>query len=216
MGAAKRVKREGGANVKGDSLLTRRRADLVEAATDLILRNGFHASSVREIANAAGLTQANLYNYVRSKDEVLYLICREAVAGYTSDVLTALEKEDDPGLRLERAVEVMVQSMHRHRKKILIVYRESHSLQPESRKIIIEIAASFVTVITEIVADAQRAGRIPPSDPVIAANTIIHLATIFAVRGWSLRHSDTAEALQFLPRFILAGLRGTTTGPCLD
>ena len=194
-------------NVKDDALLMRGRAALVEAAASLILRQGFHATSVSDIAKAAGMTKGNVYNYVGSKEDVLYLICREAVAAYTQDVLTAIEAGASAASRLELAVAATVRSIERHRKLILIVYRESHSLGFKARKVIVDIANGFAVLITRLVAEAQQDGYGVTGSAEIAADVIIHTATIFALRGWSLKHADKAETLDFVIRFIVAGLR---------
>src|SRR5581483_7559988 len=47
---------------------------ILGAARDAIARRGFHQASMREIAQAAGLSLAGLYHYVGGKDELLFLV----------------------------------------------------------------------------------------------------------------------------------------------
>jgi AcrR family transcriptional regulator len=54
-----------------DSTRTRRRLDLEQAARALFLERGFHGVGLREIAEAARVSTANLYNHFASK-EALY------------------------------------------------------------------------------------------------------------------------------------------------
>jgi AcrR family transcriptional regulator len=46
------------------------RARLVEAAYGLFLRNGFHGTSLRVIAQATGVAVGGIYNHFRDKDEI--------------------------------------------------------------------------------------------------------------------------------------------------
>ncbi len=46
------------------------RATILEAAHTLFLKNGFHGTSMREIAEEAGLALGGLYNYFDSKDKI--------------------------------------------------------------------------------------------------------------------------------------------------
>src|SRR6267378_1755195 len=74
------------ASVRSQRKIQDRRAALVRAATEIFLKKGFHAATVREIGDAAGLTQGTIYNYVRSKDDILYLVCDEAITAYQDAV----------------------------------------------------------------------------------------------------------------------------------
>jgi AcrR family transcriptional regulator len=70
------------ANIKDRELVRDRRRQLVEAALAVFLRKGYHDTTVREIGREAGLTQGTIYNYVRSKGDILYLVCDEVVRAY--------------------------------------------------------------------------------------------------------------------------------------
>ncbi|WP_027863048.1 TetR/AcrR family transcriptional regulator [Marmoricola sp. URHB0036] len=53
------------------------RARLLLAATDAFAEKGFHGTTTRDIAAAAGMSPAALYVHHRSKEELLYLISRQ-------------------------------------------------------------------------------------------------------------------------------------------
>ena len=61
--------------VKDSSLVEERRRRLVEAAVGLFVRKGYHATTTREIAREAGFSVGLVYEYVKSKEDVLYLVC---------------------------------------------------------------------------------------------------------------------------------------------
>ncbi|NMO16912.1 TetR/AcrR family transcriptional regulator [Pyxidicoccus fallax] len=58
------------------------------AALELFIEKGFHAASIAEIAKRAGVSKGLIYNYYRSKDELLQALMedrlREAAATYAS------------------------------------------------------------------------------------------------------------------------------------
>ena len=66
--------------VKNPELVERRRREIVDAAVPLFIQKGFHKTTTREIAAATGFSIGLLYEYVRSKEDVLYLVC-EAIHG---------------------------------------------------------------------------------------------------------------------------------------
>lgn len=58
------------------------RERLLEAAIGLFARKGYHATSVREIVEAAGVTKPVLYYWFRSKDGVFHELMALAVAAH--------------------------------------------------------------------------------------------------------------------------------------
>ena len=61
--------------VKNASLGWERRAILVDAAVELFINKGFHQTTTWQIAKAAGFSIGTLYEYIASKEDVLYLVC---------------------------------------------------------------------------------------------------------------------------------------------
>ena len=54
-----------------------RRHEIFNAAVDLILKKGFQETSMREIAEAAGMGKSSLYDYFKTKDEILMFVIEE-------------------------------------------------------------------------------------------------------------------------------------------
>jgi DNA-binding transcriptional regulator YbjK len=59
---------------------------ILEAALDLFGRKGFEATTVSAICEAAGVSEATLYEYFESKEQVLFSISRNATHGASSSV----------------------------------------------------------------------------------------------------------------------------------
>lgn len=62
-------------SVKDESLIEKRRAQMIRGAVTLFKEKGFHRTTTREIAKAAGFSIGTLYEYIRTKEDVLYLVC---------------------------------------------------------------------------------------------------------------------------------------------
>ena len=61
--------------VKDTILVEQRRRQIVEAAVRLFIKKGFHKTTTREIAKVAGFSIGSLYEYIGSKEDVLFLVC---------------------------------------------------------------------------------------------------------------------------------------------
>ena len=54
-----------------DEELDRRRHEIFDRSVDLFFEKGFRETSMREIAEAAGMGKSSLYDYFETKDEIL-------------------------------------------------------------------------------------------------------------------------------------------------
>jgi TetR/AcrR family transcriptional regulator, cholesterol catabolism regulator len=131
---------------------------------------------------AAGLTQGSLYNYIRPKDDVFYLVCAELTARYSEQVMDAITSIDDPPLRLRVAVEALVRCMHANRDGIRLVYQESHALQPASLKAVMSQMSTFITFFEGMFKGAAEKSL--TVSPMLAADIITFVPTLLALRGW--------------------------------
>jgi TetR/AcrR family transcriptional regulator, cholesterol catabolism regulator len=192
-------------SVKDRQLVRERRQRLVRAALKVFIRKGYHRATVREIGHAAGFTQGTIYNYVRSKGDILYLVCDEKVRAHEEALARALEGITDPARRLERALAVLVEAVHAHAETVLLVYRESHALDRRSLHAILARVARLIDMVEAILVDA---GCPVSGQPRVAANIVTFLPLIVAMRRWDFerRAVDRRTLDGHLVRFMLLGL----------
>jgi AcrR family transcriptional regulator len=68
--------------------INEKKSHIEQAARELFIKNGFHATSMRDIAKSAGVSLGNLYNYYSTKDELFESI----VAKYLKVIDRALRE----------------------------------------------------------------------------------------------------------------------------
>lgn len=59
-----------------------RRNELTRQAARLFARQGYHGTSMEDLAEAMGVQKATLYAHVRSKEDLLYELCRDGAAAF--------------------------------------------------------------------------------------------------------------------------------------
>ena len=69
---------------------------ILQAAAKLFAEKSFDATSINEIAEAAGLSKAGIYHYFESKTEILRSMLTEHLESVTEIVDTALNTSDAP------------------------------------------------------------------------------------------------------------------------
>ncbi len=97
-----------------DSALEKNRERIEKAALRLFIQRGFYGTSVRDIAEAAGVSLGNIYNYFPNKEQLFGSLIRryeERVARLQREILAGLGgRLDDPQAlrRLARGVRKIV------------------------------------------------------------------------------------------------------------
>lgn len=104
-------KREVKSATRNPELVRDRREQLIQAAVQVFGGKGFHSTTVRDIGRAAGLTQGTIYNYVRSKEDILFLVCDRIVTEYLSSIRAASVAKGNGALRLRAALRGIVEVM---------------------------------------------------------------------------------------------------------
>ncbi len=101
-----------------------RRTQMVELAGDLFAEKGFRATTVREIADAAGILSGSLYHHFDSKesiaDEILSSFLNEVLADYRAAAASA----GSPRTVLEQIVRSTSHTLSRHRAALAMLQND--------------------------------------------------------------------------------------------
>ncbi len=62
-------------HIKNQKLVKERRRQIVDGAVKLFIKKGYHKTTTRELARETGMSIGSLYEYVSTKEDVLYLVC---------------------------------------------------------------------------------------------------------------------------------------------
>jgi AcrR family transcriptional regulator len=192
---------------KNPDRVRERRESLINAAIGVFIEKGFHNATVRDIGRAANMTQGTIYNYVSSKDDILYMVCDRIVAEYNEQARRALDTSHEPAERVRSAVRAISQVMYRHRREILLIYQDSHLLDKRSRRVILARVEEFIGMFERIITDAARELGVPLPYPHLSANMLTFLPVMIALRGWSLRRELSKEqVVDQISEFLVRGL----------
>lgn len=184
-----------------------RRETLINAAIEVFCKKGFHQATVRDIGEVAGMTQGTIYNYVSSKDDILYLALDRIVEEYHDQVALAMKSSADPIQRVRSAVRAVSEVMYRRKLEIKLIYQDSHLLDKQSRRILLARVEGFIQLFEKILEDANRALGIRIQQPHVMANILTFLPVMLSLRDWSLKNEGTAqERIEAIADFVIRGL----------
>lgn len=156
------------------------RARLLDAAVTAFAEKGFHGTTTRDIAAAAGLSSAALYVHHKSKEELLYLISRtghEETQRLTHD---AISSTDDPAAALRQVVHDFALHHARGHTRARIVNYELAALSADHLADILEIRRRIDLAIRRLVETGVADGVFDTPDPRMAATSVLSLCVDIA------------------------------------
>jgi AcrR family transcriptional regulator len=153
-------------------LVALKKERILEAATQLFLKCGYHGCSMDAIAQAIGVTKPFIYYQFRDKGEILAAICSEGADLSLLALDEAEAQASSAAARMrwfcKRLTEVVVDRGH-----FLAVYlRETANLSDADRKKILHKRAQIDKRVSALIASGVECGEFSVANPEIAARAI--------------------------------------------
>ena len=133
---------------------------LLDAAVALFSRQGYAATSTREVAALLGMQKASLYYHIESKEDLLYFICKSSLERIRSDVHTAIQEVQDPLERTRVLICAHVESMLRDKDEHATTLTEMYALSRDRLAQIVALRKGYVDLVRSVLRDAQKAGAL--------------------------------------------------------
>jgi len=155
--------------------ITDARGRLVAAAVESFASKGFHGTTTRDIASAAGMSPAALYVHHKSKEDLLYLI---SLAGHEFILLlakSAVASSDDPVEQLLAVVHGFTLHHARGHTTARIVNYELAALSPEHLREIAGIRRAIEEEMRRVVESGVARNAFHTSNPRMTALALLSL-----------------------------------------
>ncbi|GAB2855833.1 hypothetical protein GCM10022221_64270 [Actinocorallia aurea] len=157
---------------------------LRDAARVVFERDGFHNARLADISAEAKVGAGTLYNYYRSKHDLLFELMKEVSADLTGIAADHVSAQQDPVRRIEEVNRVYIEAFRRNARVLQAVYQardEDERLQAQWA----EVADHFQSRVTRAIAEWQKAGvAYPDLDPRHTAHALT-LMVERVVMAWS-------------------------------
>jgi AcrR family transcriptional regulator len=158
-------------------------ATLIAAAVEVMAVSGYHGTSVREIAAAAGTSPAVLYHHFDSKQALLVTICDRGL-----DILIRATEESldragqDPAERLRAIVGAHLRVHMGSQRESLVGNSELRALEPAGLALIVAKRDVQQRIFDRVVRDGVRRGVFGARHPDDAARFVTAACT--SVASW--------------------------------
>jgi AcrR family transcriptional regulator len=151
------------------------RARLLAAAVSAFAEKGFHGTTTRDIAAAAGMSPAALYIHFKSKEELLHRISLIGHERTLADMRAAIAAGGDPAEQVRRVVRGFAVAHARDHTTARIINYELVGLSPEHFTEIRELRQQTTAELRGLVERGVAAGVFATPDPGMAANAVLSL-----------------------------------------
>ena len=180
---------------------------ILNEAVDLFYKHGFVKASIRDIVRAVGMSNSSVYNYFKTKDEVLYKIILDAGSDVLGELKKASENHTDPVERLRAMIFTQVCFSLSEYRRMKIYLEEQYQLPPDLRKKAGKQHREIYDLYYAVICDLEAKSLLHSVDKTVATFAIF--ATINWVYRWfnpkgKLSAEDVAnQSIDILFRGIL-------------
>ncbi|MBK5444098.1 MULTISPECIES: TetR/AcrR family transcriptional regulator [unclassified Peribacillus] len=188
-------KREVHASVKDERLVEKRRTQMIKGAVTLFKEKGFHRTTTREIAKAAGFSIGTLYEYIRTKEDVLYLVCDFIYDEVQEKLQKEIEQSDGTLESLKLTIAYFYQVMDEMQDEVLVMYQEVKALTKDALPYVlnkeIQMVGMFEKVITKCVENGEL--LLTENQISLVSHNIFVQGQMWSFRRWALHKKYTLQ-----------------------
>ena len=187
---------------------TTRREELLAIAAGLFAERGLRATTVRDIADAAGILSGSLYHHFSSKEAIVDEILRGFLDSLFGDYQRIVDAGSSPRETLEGLVRVSFEAIHRHRDEVAIYQDELKHIRGNPRfDYLRERNTEFREMWTDVLSRGMESGEFRPDLDIRLTYRFLRDTVWVAVRWYRPEDADDHAAIadQYL-RIVLDGL----------
>ena len=159
--------------------------DVLAAALRLFERDGFAATRVEDILEAAGIARRTFYRYFKNKDDVLVALYGMAMGEILAAIQTVREDDAQPLLGVHRAIDVYLDYHTKNAATLRVLLGQA----VRSDSPLYAMRRSFRTALCTILADVAHKRR-KDIDP------LVFIAVVSALEGVSLELLEGSTSLR--------------------
>lgn len=158
-----------------------RRKEILRTAAQLFSRQGYHATSMRHIAEGVGIQVGSLYRHIDAKEDLLM----ELVDAVADEFIAGLEPLVGPGApgsarhRLSKAMESHLAVMSGHLPDATVFFHEWRHLSHDRRQAIQRKRDIYESYFRSIITDGVEAGEFRRVDARLVGIAVLSLVNWF-------------------------------------
>jgi AcrR family transcriptional regulator len=179
--------------VQKNHVAVKKLALIVDAVLDLSNKQGFHATSLRDLSKASGVSMGGLYSYFDSKTTLLTMILSE-VSATAVEVLSSAPEDiaSDSESHLNWLIDTHIRLTEAMQPWFVFAFMEAKSFPAPARRMAVDSEAATEKVFAGVLARGLEAGVFQIDDPALTAALIKPLLQDWYVKRAKYRKRATS------------------------
>lgn len=202
--------------IKNRALIEKRRQQIADSAMKLFAEKGYHNTSVRDIANLSNISTGSIYDYIRNKEDILFLVSQSFFENLEEEMEEALKGLDDPLMKLKAAIEAALSVIDNFQEYVLITYRESKYFKKQDLIGIFKQESFIVNIFLRIVEEGNRKSVFNVREPFVVANLLSLMMHCWALKRYNLKEYSLFNFKETLIETVLGGITNTKSNGSLE
>lgn len=177
-----------------EKLVQEKRHHITRRAIKLFAEKGFKGTTMRELAQACGMSQGLIYHYIGAKEDILHLIC--SMAGVGGPLLRNFLLKLGP-VSVTGALIACIREYYRwadeDQENYIFFSREILNFSHEDRALLLKSQTEIIAVFEGLLKAGNESGEFKAENPFLIAHNIVITGFEWALRRWYLRSRFTRE-----------------------
>lgn len=179
---------------------------IFERAVDLFLEKGFRGTSMRQIAEACGVSKPALYHYFRNKSHLLETLYDLMTREFFENMEQLARTRGSPLKRMRKLILTQTQYNISNGKFLTVFWRERREFDEDSRRNLARKERAFEMLVVGIIDEGSQTGEFTVRDSHVAAMGI--LGMLSTAHRWAPYVGASADEIALsLSDIIVNGLR---------
>ena len=154
--------------------LNKRRREIFDAALDTFIEKGFVETSMREIAELAGMGKSSLYDYFSTKSEILVFTMENAMEYITSKADRINAQPISAEKRLRQIIEMHLDFIVKYKKIFYLFAYEGRRMSQENQDRVQKGRYAYQDMLRGLIEEGMQNGTFREVDPLLAARMLLN------------------------------------------
>lgn len=173
----------------------------------MIQKKGYHKTTLRDLSKETGISLGNLYDYIATKEDVLYMVHEKAGQMVLGVVSEGWGNIRNPAEKLKEMIEKELEAINRYQDLVMTIYQESHSLSKPSLRTMLRSEEAHIGKFKEVIEEGIKLGVFKKANPAMLANAIKMMIDCWVLKRWNLRGKvSLGEMKQGILQIVEAGI----------
>jgi AcrR family transcriptional regulator len=184
--------------------------EILKKSARLMAKQGYHGTSMRDLAETTGHSLSGLYHYLESKDELLFKINERGFGSLLETATSILEQENSPEDKLRAVIGNHIDFFSSNMSEMRVMMFGTQDIDKKRSQIIVKLKDNYASIVKQVVKGYMQGQSARPfPEPEISRKTYLLFGMMNWIYGWYSKneHGEASE--------LAADIYETFTKGCL-